>query len=523
MKGNNFDIGEAFLLKVNFNRMFNRMLNRLYDLAHRNRTILFFYLLLGVAMRFFSFHRSVIDWDESTYLLGAKALLQNQTLYVDFWDFKPPGIFWLFAGLQALFDDAIVAARILGCLLVVGTAFFINRIFKQLWPKEPIGGLMAGVLFIGAISFNTIGFSLTRGTGLEVNTEHFFIFFSCLGVWLFLRKPDQIFSVFAAGLALGAGFVVKYFVLADFIAICSLAFFLQDNGKIAWSLKPSLKKTMRLAWLTIGFVLPFGLVVLYYYQSPQWGVFSEMTFGGSARYSGELRVGKMVGYWMNFFYLGGIATTCFVGVMLTGWKKEGHWRRFGAPHLLLCWLGGVLLGTALVGKNHIHYLYQAFPPFVLLAGLLFSSRVLKKKALRNKVTGIITAVVLALVPVVAVLKVRFLFGKEDVPRSVAAYVEKHTTEGGLPLFIFNDYHIVYYLIDCLPPTRYYHPSLLYNSKHVHTSGVDANREHQNILRQKPAFILYNDKKASSSFLNRIKDHYEVDTTFAKHSVLYKRK
>ncbi len=57
--------------------------------------VFFFFAILSVALRFFSFFPSVLDHDESTYLEIAREMLEGKALYVDLIDIKPPGIFWL--------------------------------------------------------------------------------------------------------------------------------------------------------------------------------------------------------------------------------------------------------------------------------------------------------------------------------------------------------------------------------------------------------------------------------------------
>src|ERR1044072_2235741 len=42
-------------------------------------------------------------WDQAVFALGAERLLAGGRLYVDYWDFKQPGIFWFFALAGRLF------------------------------------------------------------------------------------------------------------------------------------------------------------------------------------------------------------------------------------------------------------------------------------------------------------------------------------------------------------------------------------------------------------------------------------
>ena len=62
---------------------------------------------LSLVMRFFSFFPSVMDHDESTYLVIADALRQGNVYLRDVIDTKPIGIFTLFAVFQILFGKSI--------------------------------------------------------------------------------------------------------------------------------------------------------------------------------------------------------------------------------------------------------------------------------------------------------------------------------------------------------------------------------------------------------------------------------
>ena len=53
--------------------------------------------ILAFILRFFSFFPSVIDHDESTYLVIANEITKGKVLYADFTDIKPVGIFYITA------------------------------------------------------------------------------------------------------------------------------------------------------------------------------------------------------------------------------------------------------------------------------------------------------------------------------------------------------------------------------------------------------------------------------------------
>ena len=109
--------------------------------------ILLIFLALALTLRFFSFFPSVIDQDESTYIVISDALLNGYTYQVDFVDTKPIGIFWVLAGLQWLFGPSIFGLRLAASVILAVTAFFLYRA-KLVYGSSPGAALAAGVLYL---------------------------------------------------------------------------------------------------------------------------------------------------------------------------------------------------------------------------------------------------------------------------------------------------------------------------------------------------------------------------------------
>ncbi|MEM9025261.1 MAG: glycosyltransferase family 39 protein, partial [Bacteroidota bacterium] len=224
-----------------------------------------FYIVLAYLSRYYSLDEYNDSWDEATYILLGRGWLQGETLYVDIWDTKPPGIVWIAALVQVLFDNAVNGLRWLSMLSIGGTAYCIHRIGQHLFPKEPQLGVWAGIFYVFSISYVTFGFSLGRGTGMETNTEMFFIFFTCWGILRWLGDPEKLGRAFQGGLLLGIAFLIKYFVLFDMLAAGLLVVML------FWARYPQDRKQ----WfqrvvrhggvMALGAVLPFGLLWGYYY------------------------------------------------------------------------------------------------------------------------------------------------------------------------------------------------------------------------------------------------------------------
>ncbi len=88
----------------------------------------------------FSFGR-----DQSIYAVVADGILQGAVPYRDLWDFKPPGIFFVFAGAQALFGRSMAAARILEALGLVAMALAMLRLSTR-WFNSSLPGWLGAAI-----------------------------------------------------------------------------------------------------------------------------------------------------------------------------------------------------------------------------------------------------------------------------------------------------------------------------------------------------------------------------------------
>ena len=79
-----------------------------------------------LATRLGRLEREVIDWDESTHILMASYLLNGHLPYVEFYDNKPPMLFFLLAGAMWVFGESLWVVRLYGacCLWISCLAVF---------------------------------------------------------------------------------------------------------------------------------------------------------------------------------------------------------------------------------------------------------------------------------------------------------------------------------------------------------------------------------------------------------------
>jgi len=88
----------------------------------------------------FSFGR-----DQGIYAVVAEGLLEGKMPYRDVWDFKPPGIFIVYALAQGLLGKSMLAPRLLEVAGLVGMVFAFRRLGER-FLEQPRAGLLGGTV-----------------------------------------------------------------------------------------------------------------------------------------------------------------------------------------------------------------------------------------------------------------------------------------------------------------------------------------------------------------------------------------
>ena len=111
---------------------------------------LFLLLVLAVVLRLPFFFLDVINWDESTFIVMAQSIADGHLPYTVTWDNKPPGGFYLFAIVQYLFPQNLMAIRLFGAIVVGLCGFLCYRVSLRIMSRE--AALFSGVFFCIAAS-----------------------------------------------------------------------------------------------------------------------------------------------------------------------------------------------------------------------------------------------------------------------------------------------------------------------------------------------------------------------------------
>ncbi len=440
-----------------------------FFLTEKNIALVF--IVVSVGLRFFSFFPSVLDHDESTYMIIGRDILNGKELYTDVTDTKPAGIFIFYAAMELLFGGSIFLKRLVFAWVVGITSFLVYRVSIRFFKNQK-SAFAAGLIYI----FYT---SIWIYHGRSPNTELLFNLTTIGALLLFLRP--QMKTWFLGGLLMGIGFIIKYLVLFDLVAFLLFFFIfeiLDDSEKLR-----NLKFWGRYMVAGFTFLIVFGLLNLYFWLDSPLHDFFYVTYELPENYGSDPSL-KRYGIMLLDFIAKFLPISFFVFYVI--FKKNflvGKLKWF-----FIIWVTGILIAIYLPGKEFSHYTIQLMLPLSLLGGLFFHSELGKDKLTSVLFTGK-TGLALMVVAIVAIQIISFNneMMKRDYPREVAAKIRPEL-DPGEHIYVTNYEQIVYYLLDLESPTKYVHPNLIFTNTHK-AFNIDVDTELKRIMEASPEYII----------------------------------
>ncbi len=301
-----------------------------------------------------------IGRDQATYCVIAEGLLKGRHLYRDLWDNKPPGIFYLYSPIIKLLGRTtwLVGAVDLVCVLAVAFATFC---FCAKYLK-PQAGAIAAVLY--ACWHNRKGYI----NAAQPEVFLILLVYGSLGLSELEGRWPRLQS-FAAGLALGGAFWVKYNALAFLPLVIFLPYL--DTGHLDGPC-PRLSLTIpwrewfaRTATLLVGLAFTLAAVLAWFRFSGAWQAMKEVQFQVLPRY-GAMIVERTPHYFLWAlqqvnFNLGNWPEAGVALALLITWRCRDLHRT--APIFLAAASG--LLVTASQARFNA-YTFETFFPFLAM-------------------------------------------------------------------------------------------------------------------------------------------------------------
>ncbi|WP_343897180.1 ArnT family glycosyltransferase [Craurococcus roseus] len=411
-------------------------------------------VLAALLARGFGFIPSVLDPDESLYLLQAREWLRGGWPYVAVWDMHPVGAPAIIAAGLLAFGESIASVRLLGALFVAATGFLLFRI-TVLARCGRATGLAAGLLYVAH--------SVLPG-GLATNTEILFAPFVTAGFALAMvaardlleeRRvpgPGRFGSI---GLCFGVALWIKQVAAPEacmaFLGLTALA--VSKGGMPVPGVFP------RALAFAAGCALPTAATALVYSLRGDLPAFLHANFVAPLLYvAKDADVNAMVVLRIVLASLLQMAWL-LIAAAAAALALRRH-RRVDLHAVLVAatmlWFAGATLGIVLPGKFYAHYFLLWVPPLSIAAALGLREVVVRMAPRRPGVALLGVVAIIASMPVLDHLA---LLGRRgvglrlpDPPRAAAEAVSRLVPPGETA-FVVNYEPIIYFLADLPLPTR----------------------------------------------------------------------
>lgn len=218
------------------------------SLSERLAAVMLF-VATSIATRFAFLNARFLNIDEAAHLLGARALVHGDRLYVDFADNKPPLVYAFYALAQWVFGPGLDSVRWFGALVLIPSI----ALAALAYFRFERAGVAAGVAFVVTSS------TLFASDGQVVHCEH--VMLLPLAWSLVLSRAPKFFS--RAGLLFAAGALVGLATLGKQpAALCLVAYAVG----VLWFAPGAASKAMGAAALCAGFALPWVVVLVAFAQ-----------------------------------------------------------------------------------------------------------------------------------------------------------------------------------------------------------------------------------------------------------------
>jgi len=201
--------------------------------------------------------------DPGTFAAAAQSLAAGGVPYINFWDVKPPGIFFLFYIARVMFGEGMIAIRIFDLLWQASTGIVVGCIARRMTGSKNAGWLASAIYLM---TYYTVGACHTLQPDSFLNLP------LAAAVLICLRAYDgrsiSWLPWTLAGLILGAGFLIKYNVAlaAPVLGVLALALgcrLAKESGQSVLGIAGIRKILQAAFFLTAGFFVALVLCGIY--------------------------------------------------------------------------------------------------------------------------------------------------------------------------------------------------------------------------------------------------------------------
>src|SRR6266478_1108756 len=333
-------------------------------------------IALVVILRLPTLLPSMYISDEGYYGTIANEILDGGTVYRTAVDTKPPGMYYIYAGVfRVAGRNNLLVIHILAILVVAATALVVRRIGARV--ADEWAGAWSG------IGYAVFVHAYLPGDTLAANTEIFASLLLSLSILAFLQgeKEARWRWMFLSGTLVGAATLIRQpsAVNVGVMLVCLVYAWLIPGTQ-------SLRSVARAAsGIVAGVVVPIAGLALYYesqgnlYDAYLWAwvfairyVESETTLPYVLKHLATIHLGVLLS-WGLLWYFG-------IRQVITSFKSITHTRTGSTPAVLLVlWLVVTYLTIFIGWRFPGHYHLTVLPPLSILAGLAFSRSIAQNR------------------------------------------------------------------------------------------------------------------------------------------------
>jgi 4-amino-4-deoxy-L-arabinose transferase-like glycosyltransferase len=311
--------------------------------------------------------------DEAIYLTVGQRILRGDMLYIDIFDHKTPGIYYLAATALRTFGESVWSIKFLLMIWVLITLVVFFFVGKKLFNEK------IPVVATGILAFLT---STTLIEGNIFNSEILMLLPILLGVLLGLNR-----KYFLAGVLFSLAVLLKVPAIFDFAAFFLFIILAIDKKSIQTTAK-------NLLYLVVGFFIPILLTVVYF-----------ASVGGLQDYfqSAVIYNVSYTGYGNKFIINNGllivkstpiIAITVYTLYRAFVQSKGVRVGKLITYEFLLIWLILSFFGASFGGRAYEHYLIQVAPSFSLITAISLFNKEFTKIGVASLVLVLMLAYIL---------------------------------------------------------------------------------------------------------------------------------
>ena len=299
--------------------------------------------------------------DQSIYATVADGILRGQMPYRDLWDFKPPGIFLIYALAQALFGKTMLAVRLLEVAGLVGMIFGFMRLSERFFGVRRVGviGGAVAALIHAQLEFWHTAQPETFGGFLTVWA---LVLTACSG-----KRSRRLWRWLAIGALFGAAFLLKPPLGGGALACAAYLARAEWSREAKWS-----SAMLPVAVIGVGSLLPIVACGLWFVSKGAWSELSWTLFEFTPGYTllgWSNKSAPEMFYWgleELFFRFSALAALGFIASIVIHPMHEDERR---GVFLVLGVMAIHLAGIAMQGKFFQYHYAASLPLLALLGGL----------------------------------------------------------------------------------------------------------------------------------------------------------